>query len=145
MISGSRSAIFLVARLDRRGDPRMQRLARPAQQRAIGGVLDQRVLELVLGGGRRAALEHKAGGDELVERAARLGFAARRDGGDQLVGKFAADRGAGLRDFARCGSEPVEPRHQRGLQGRGDGGSRAGIMRRQPPRSRRRTPLRARP
>ena len=38
----------------------------------------------------------------------------------QLVGELAADRGADLRHLLAAGAEPVEPRHQRGLQRRRD-------------------------
>ena len=55
----------------------------PRSSVRVGGVLHERVLELVVGGGRGAALEHQAGGDELVECAARVGLAARRRRGDQ--------------------------------------------------------------
>ena len=39
------------------GDPAMQGLARAAQQGAVGGILDQRVLEQIFGRRRQAALK----------------------------------------------------------------------------------------
>jgi hypothetical protein len=45
------------------GNARVQRLARAAQQGAVGGVLDQRVLELIFGGRRGAALEDQPSRD----------------------------------------------------------------------------------
>ena len=46
----------------------MQGLARAAQQRAVGGVLDQRVLEQIFGRRRRATLEDEARFDEAAQR-----------------------------------------------------------------------------
>ena len=50
------------------GDPGVALLARRLEQRLVGRVLDQRVLEGVGGVGRRAAAEDQLGGDQLVER-----------------------------------------------------------------------------
>ena len=49
-------------------DAGMELLAPGLEQRAVGGVLDQRVLEAVGRLGRGAAAEHQLGGDQLVER-----------------------------------------------------------------------------
>jgi hypothetical protein len=37
---------------------------------------------------------------------------------DQFIGKFAAEHSGDLGDLLGGGSEPIEPRHQRGMQGR---------------------------
>ena len=52
----------------RLGDAAMQGLARAAQQGAVGGVLDQRVLEQILSRRRDAALEDETGFDEPAQR-----------------------------------------------------------------------------
>ena len=62
---------------ERFGDPGMELLARAAQQSAVGGVLHQRVLEQVLGRGRRSALKDQAGIDEALR--APPGALLRRD------------------------------------------------------------------
>src|ERR1700746_1337280 len=58
----------------RLGDPAMQGLARAAQQCAVGGVLDQRVLEQIFGHRRCAALEDQARFDEKEEGVLQFGF-----------------------------------------------------------------------
>jgi hypothetical protein len=52
----------------------MQGLARAAQQGAVGGVLDQRVLEQIFGRRRHASLKDQARFDEAVERLLQLGL-----------------------------------------------------------------------
>jgi hypothetical protein len=71
-------------------------------------------------------LEDEAGADQLVERGARLGFAAGRRCRHQLVGEVAANRRPALGDLARRRTEPVEPRQQRSLQRRRHRCPRAG-------------------
>jgi hypothetical protein len=51
-----------------RGDPGMELPSRPAQQGAVGRILDQGVLEQVFGCGRRPALKDQTGIDEALER-----------------------------------------------------------------------------
>src|SRR6516164_4648865 len=58
------------------GDPRMQLLAASAQQACIGSVADERMLELVCGGGRGAAREDEAGLTEPAERRSEVAFPA---------------------------------------------------------------------
>ena len=79
------------------GDPAMQGLARAAQQCAVGGVLDQRVLEQILGRRRHAALEDEAGFDEAAQRLLQFGVGELHDRCQQLKGKVAPDCGANLR------------------------------------------------
>ena len=79
------------------------------------------MLEAVGRVGRRAAAEDQLGGDQLVEAACQLrprGTVG--DRGEQLVGELAADRRADLGDLLDRG-QPVEPRHQRVVQGRRNG------------------------
>ena len=73
------------------------------------------MLELIFGRGRAAALEYQPSRDQAIERGARFGLAALRGSQQQLVGKIAADRGTDLCHFSSRRTEPVEPRHQRGL------------------------------
>ena len=58
----------------RLGDPAMQGLARAAQQGAVGGVLDQRMLEQIFGCRRCAALENQARFDEAAESLLQFGL-----------------------------------------------------------------------
>ena len=94
-------------------------LAPALEQRLVGGVLDQGVLEAVGRLGRRAAAEDQLGCDQLVEGRAELGFGQGRDRGKQFVAELATDHGADLRDLLDRG-EAVEPGHQRVVQGRRD-------------------------
>jgi len=57
-----------------------------AQQRLVGGVLDQGVLERVGSGGWRAAAKDQPGFDELVEGGYELAIGKSLDGGELLVG-----------------------------------------------------------
>ena len=99
------------------GDARVQ-LSPPApEHRGVGGVLHQRVLERVGRLGRRSAPGDQAGGRQPLERRVELRRRQARHRGNQRVGEFASDRGADLRHVLGRG-EPVEARHQRGLQRR---------------------------
>ena len=100
-------------------DAGVQLLAAGLEQRLIGGVLDQRVLEAVGGLGRRAAAEHQLGCDQLVEGGAQLVLGPVGDRGEQLVGELAADHGADLGHLLDR-REAIEPGHQRVVQGRRD-------------------------
>ena len=80
-------------------DPRVQRLPLAPQQRAIGGVLDQRVLEEEGGLGRRSPTECEAGDDELIQRGLQLSRVPLRDGRQQPVGELPAEGGADLRNL----------------------------------------------
>src|SRR5207247_8268604 len=78
-------------------DPRMQLLARAAQQAAMRRVLHQRVLESINRVGRRAALEDQLGSDELIESSLQLVVGKAGDTMQQFVGKLPPDRGTDLR------------------------------------------------
>jgi hypothetical protein len=83
------------------GNPGMELPPRTAQQSAVSSLLDKRVLEQVLRGGRRATLKDQAGIDEALERFLEPFFSEFTDRSCQLVGKFAADRGADLGNTGR--------------------------------------------
>ena len=72
-------------RFQRLQNPRMQRAARLAQQHAVGGIANERVLEEVCGIGWLALTEQKPRGDEPVEQRRQLGFAFASDRGEQCV------------------------------------------------------------
>ena len=95
----------------------MQGLARAAQQRAVGGVLDQGVLEQIFRRRRDAALEDEAGFDEAAQRLLQFGLGELRGRCQQLIGKVAPDRSADLRHILGRGAQPVESPQQRGVQG----------------------------
>ena len=97
----------------------MKRASALAQQRAIGRVLHQGVLEPVGRVRRRAPPEQQARLNETVERRSQLRLRLSRHRSQQGVGELPADRRPDLRNlFGRA--EPVEPRHQRRMQGRRD-------------------------
>ena len=113
-------------RLQRCGDPPMQGLARAAQQRAVGGVLNQRVLEQIFRRRRHAALKDEAGRDEAPQCVLQFGFGKLGGGGHKIVRKVATDRGASLCDELCRRAEPIEAPEQGGMQRRrhGDRGRR---------------------
>ena len=90
----------------------MQGLARAAQQGAVGSVLDQRVLEQVLGRRRRATLEDEAGFDEAAEGVLQFRLGEPHGRCEQLMRKVAPDCGADLRHSLRRRAEPVEAPQQ---------------------------------
>ncbi len=98
-------------------DPGMQVLALGLEQRAVGGVLDQRVLEAVGGIGRGAAAIDQLGRNQLVQRRLQLRLGPVGDRGEQPVGELAPERGADLGDLFH-GCEAVEAGEQRVMQGR---------------------------
>ena len=92
-------------------------LAAPAlEERLIRRVADQRVFERVAGVGQHAMLEQEFGAHQFGQSLAQFGLGHGRHGFDQLVGKLAAQRGCKLGDVPHRG-EPVQPRHERVLQG----------------------------
>ena len=101
------------------GDAGVEVLAAGFEQGAVGGVLDQRVLEAVGRLGRRAAAEDQLGRDQLVERGSQLRLRPVGDRGEQRVGELAADRGADLRDLLDR-REAVEAGEQRVVERRGN-------------------------
>ena len=103
-------------------DPRVDLSALATQQAAVGGILEQRVLESVGGKRRLTPLHDHRRRGELLERVAQLLLVLeRRDRCQQLVGKLPPEDGSDPRDLLGRRSEPVEPRHERGVQCRGDG------------------------
>ena len=99
------------------GDARMQLPPPALEQRDVGGILHQRVLERVGRVRRRSAPGDKAGGRQLLERRVELDRGQDRHRADQLVGELPSDRGADLRHILDR-TKPVEASHQRGLQRR---------------------------
>src|SRR6516162_9812832 len=91
------------------GDPAMQSLARDAQQGAVGGVLDQRVLEYVDRFRWCPSLRDQLGGDKLGERGLQVDVRKTGDGAQQRIGKLASNRCADLRHWPYRG-QAVEPR-----------------------------------
>ena len=95
----------------------MQVLAAGFEQGAVGGVLDQRVLEAVGDIGRRAAAVDQLGRDQLIEGGLQLRLGPLGDRGEQPMRKLAPERGANLCDLLDRG-EAVEAGEQRVAQGR---------------------------
>ena len=100
------------------GDARVQLLAAGAQQRAVGGVLHQRVLEQVRRLRRHAATEQQPGIGQQPEPGAQLRLRPLRHRLDQFVAEFSTEHRTDLRDFPRRAADPVEPGSQRRVQGR---------------------------
>src|SRR5208282_4707785 len=78
------------------------------------------MLERVMRARRTPALEDQLGINKLPQRPTQLALRTRGYGSQQLVGEFSADYRGCLRHLFRA-REPVEPRHQRVLQTRGNG------------------------
>ena len=103
---------------EHRGNASVQLLAPGPQQGAVGGVLHQRVLEQVGGVGWDASTEQEARLGQLGESGSQLRFRPLRHPFNQVVAEFAAQDRANLGDFLCCPADAVEPRDQRGVQGR---------------------------
>ena len=101
------------------GDTGVERASRLAQQRAIGRVLHQGMLEQVARLRREALPEQQACLQETVERRSQLrrGLACYRS--QQGMRELPPDRRPDLR-YLPGRAEPVEPRHQRCVQTRRD-------------------------
>jgi hypothetical protein len=99
-------------------DASMQVLAAGFEERAVGGVLDQRVLETVDDIGRGAPTVDKLSRDQLVEGGLQLRLGPAGDRGQQPMGKLAPERRADLGDLLDRG-EAIEAGEQRVVQGRG--------------------------
>ena len=94
-LAGALAVLRQQRRLDRVGafeiigEAAVQAAAALVEQRVIGGVADQRVLEGVVSLRRRAAAEHQLGGSQTVEGAVeRVG----RPVGDRRQGRMVEDR-----------------------------------------------------
>jgi hypothetical protein len=109
-----------VARFEQLRDLAVIVLARASQQRLVRGVLHQRMLEDVAGTRPPPALVEKLGVDEAIEAVLQLALLQRPDRLQHLVGEFAAENRAELRDFADR-RQAIEPCHQHVLQRRRDG------------------------
>ena len=102
------------------------------QQRAVGGILHQRVLAGIAHVGRRAAGEQEAGADQPVQCLPDHPLGQFRHCEQQVFGEFPPDRGADLRHLPRC-RNAVETRHQQRLQaGRHDRRRPRAVGRRRP-------------
>jgi hypothetical protein len=89
-------------------DTPVQLLPLAPQQRAIGRVLDQRVLEEEAGLWRRTPAERETGGDELIQRGIQLSRVPLRDGHQQLIGELPAKDRADLRDLPGGRAQPIQ-------------------------------------
>jgi uncharacterized protein with NAD-binding domain and iron-sulfur cluster len=100
--------------------PRVQADARRAQERVVGGVAHERVLEGVALGAPAAPVEHEPALDQLPEIAAqrRLVLAGHRP--QQLVRELSSEDGGHLRRLARARGEPVEAGGEQIAQRGGD-------------------------
>src|ERR1700730_3748642 len=86
----------------------MQPLTCTTQQSAVGGILHERVLELVLGSRRLAALEDQARLNEAVQPIPYHRLALWCGRNQQLIREFSADDRADLRGLLR-GRTPAKP------------------------------------
>src|SRR5262245_16672994 len=103
---------------ERFGDSGMKRTPRLAQQRAVSRIPYQCMLKKV-GRVRRATLsEHQTSLNASANRRLQLRLRLARDRGQQRVRRLASNRRPDLRQ-PLGGAEPVEPRHQRCVQGCG--------------------------
>ena len=91
-------------RLHRRGDPGVQLAPPAAQQAVVGGLLDQRVLEVE---GRllpRRAARRRSRPDAASARASRITAGGAGDRAQHIEGELPPDRGAGLRQLPAAAS-----------------------------------------
>jgi hypothetical protein len=112
---------------ERLRNPGMQLLALRLEQRLVGRVLDQGVLEAVGRLGWDAAAEYQLGCDQLIEGGLQFRVRAVGHRSEQRMGELAADRGADLRDLLDRG-EAVEAGEQRVVERRGDRECRQGTI-----------------
>src|SRR5262249_52608991 len=90
------------------GDPRVQLLPLAPQQRTVGRVLNQRVLEEEGGSRWDAPAERETGDDELIQRGIQLSRVPLGNGGQQLVGELSAKGGADLCNLLSGRAKPVQ-------------------------------------
>ena len=103
----------------------MQRPRRRAEQRAIGRVLDQRVLEQIGGQRRISAAGQQPRLNETVKRRRQRRLVEASHPRQERMGKLAPDRRSDLRHVLGR-SQPVEPRHQRSMEAGGNEKRRRG-------------------
>jgi len=94
--------------LKHRRNTGVQLLPLSAQQRAIGGVLHQRMLEEVGGMRRGAAAKQQSRVAELAQRGLQLSLIALRHRLDHVIGKLSAEHRADLGDLLGRRPEPVQ-------------------------------------
>jgi hypothetical protein len=87
-------------------------LAGAAQQRLIGRLLDQGVLEAIRRLRRQPLLIQEFRVDELLQPSPQGGLVPGRDGVQQLIGKRAPEHSPELRQ-ALHGCQTIQPGHQR--------------------------------
>ena len=92
------------------GDTSVKRASRLAQQRAIGRILHQRVLEQIRRVRWRALPKQQACLDKAVERRLEFGLRLAGHSSQQNMREFASNSCSNLRHFLG-GAEPVKPRH----------------------------------
>ena len=95
-------------------------LAGPSQQRAVGGILDQRVLEDIIRPGRAAALVEQFGVDQLPQTLLQQIVAGGGKTGDHFVGEFATQHRTELGQLTDL-RQAIKTPHQRFLQRIGNG------------------------
>jgi hypothetical protein len=98
----------------------MQDLTPAFEKIFIGSVLNQRVLETVVGVRRQALDQQNVGFGEPFQSGLQGCAFHPGDIAQEAIGEAASDHRADLRHLTRR-AEPVEPRHQRLLQSRRDG------------------------
>ena len=98
------------------GNSGMKRTSRLAQQRAVSNVPYQCMLEKV---GRATLPEQQTSRNKTAKRRSQLRLRLAHDRSQQGMGEFASDRRPDLCQLL-AGAEPIEPRHERGMQAGGD-------------------------
>ena len=101
------------------GDAGVKRASRLAQQRAVGRVLHQGVLEQIGRVRRHALPEQQTGRNETVERRLKFRLRLAHHRSQQSMRELTPDGCPDLRHLLGR-AEPVEPRHQRGVQACGN-------------------------
>ena len=101
------------------GRAAVERLAAALEQAFVGSVLDQGVLEAIIGLRACVLDDQKVGLGEPLQRRAQAGLVESGDRLEQREGEIAPQHRADLRDLPRR-PEPVEARSERLLQGRRD-------------------------
>ena len=97
----------------------MQRLAAAPEQAVVRRVLDQRVLEAIIGLRRRALHKQKVGVGQPLQRGLQSRLVVFGDVAQKPVCEITSEHRADLRDLAR-GAQPVEARGERLLERRRD-------------------------
>jgi hypothetical protein len=104
-----------VFHFERRGYALVQLLPSRPQQCRIRRILNQRMLEDVIGTWGSASPKYQFRTDELIERFAELCFGQLRNGYHEFVREFPTYGGTELSDFLGR-AKPIEPCQQRPMQ-----------------------------